>query len=140
MPGFTAGLLMDPAQRTAAVSVANASFGGTPGLPSTLLDILTANEPALPPEWTPEPSLEGADELLGAWFWGDLPLTLSVREGQLTLAAAHRTSRFVAEDHDRWRGLDRYFAGEALLVVRDGASISHLELATYRLTRSPYGH
>ena len=40
---------------------------------------------------------------------------------------------------DLWEGLDGYHTGEPLRVVRraDG-SVSHLDLATFRFTRTPY--
>jgi hypothetical protein len=46
----------------------------------------------------------------------------------------------VRETTDAWRCLDNYYAGELLQVVRhDDGTISHLDLITYRLTRTPYG-
>jgi hypothetical protein len=36
-------------------------------------------------------------------------------------------------------GLDGYYAGEPLRVVRDaGGAVSHLDLASFRFTRLPY--
>ena len=40
---------------------------------------------------------------------------------------------------DEWVGLDSYYAGEPLRVVRRGdGSVSHLDLASFRFTRTPY--
>ena len=40
---------------------------------------------------------------------------------------------------DEWLGLDSYYAGEPLRVVRRGdGSVSHLDLASFRFTRTPY--
>lgn len=142
MPGFIAGFLVDPAEGAAAVSFANAFTGRGAALAGMLLDALHAREPALPAAWSPEPEVAGADDLLGHWYWANTLWTLSVRAGRLTLNTGNpaRDSRFDPDGDDRWRGLDAYFAGEELRVVRDPAGeIAHLELATYELTRQPYG-
>ncbi len=141
MPGFLAGIEVDPAERSGAVALANATAGGTPSLPTTLLDTLRGAEPALPTAWSPEPELPGVDELLGPWFWGNTPYQLIVRGGVLRLSGDHsmRDSRFVPDGVDRWRGLDGYFTGEPLRVLRatDG-TVDRLDLATYSLRRAPY--
>ena len=50
-----------------------------------------------------------------------------------------RASRFRPEADGSWTGLDGYYAGETLRVVRrpDGTT-SHLDLNTFVLTRTPY--
>ena len=50
-----------------------------------------------------------------------------------------RGARFRPTGVDAWLGLDGYYAGEPLNVVRraDG-SVSHLDLASFRFTRTPY--
>jgi CubicO group peptidase (beta-lactamase class C family) len=141
MPGFVAALLVDPEQRTAAVTLANGTTGGVAPLASSLLDTLHRHEPTLPPAWEPEPRVDGADELLGPWFWGNTPFTVLVRNAMLTLDSASpgRRSRFVPGGEDSWRGLDAYFTGETLAVVRDSAGVpERLVLATYDLRRQPY--
>jgi hypothetical protein len=141
MPGFVAGISIDIAERTAAVALANATTGGAGQLPATLLDRLHASEPTLPDAWTPEPEVPGADELLGPWYWGNTAVSLLVRGGVLRLEAGSpsRNSRFVPDGADTWRGLDAYFTGEVLRVVRDASgSVALLELATYQLRREPY--
>jgi CubicO group peptidase (beta-lactamase class C family) len=141
MPGFVAGITVDLEERVAAVAVANATTGGTGQLPTILLDRLHDCEPALPAAWTPEPELPGADELLGPWFWGNTACTLRVRDGvlRLEMGSQLRDSRFVREGSDSWRGLDQYFTGEPLRVVRDGSgTVDHLDLASYLLRREPY--
>lgn len=141
MPGFLAGLIAEPAAGLAAVALSNGTVGGTPGLPAVLLDEVQVREPAPAPVWTPEPVVEGADELVGPWYWGNTAYVAAVRAGWLCLehTDAARSSRFEPVGVDSWRGLDGYFAGETLTVVRDetGAS-THLNLATYELTRGPY--
>ena len=141
MPGFLAGLAIDPQEGTAAIALSNGTTGGTPGLPYELLDVLAECEPRPAPVWAPEPDLAGTGELLGPWFWGNTPFTLVIRDGWLLLDSANpgRRSRFEPAGTDRWRGLDQYFTGETLQAVRDErGTIAHLELATYQLTRTPY--
>ncbi|HYJ67584.1 MAG TPA: serine hydrolase domain-containing protein [Nocardioidaceae bacterium] len=140
MPGFLACLAIDPDERIAAVTLSNGTRGGTPTLAHTLLDIVAEREPRLSGEWVPEPTIDGADELLGPWYWGNTPFTLVVRDGMLMLDAGRpaRSSRLEPVGHDEWRGRDAYFAGESLRVVRrEDGTISHLDLATYTLTRTP---
>jgi CubicO group peptidase (beta-lactamase class C family) len=142
MPGFLAGLVVDPDHDAAAITLSNGTRGETPGLAYTLADVLADYEPRLPDEWSPEPVVDGADELLGPWHWGNTPYTMVVRDGSLVLdnENAGRSTRLERVDADTWRGLDNYFTGELLRVIRlaDG-SIAHLDLATYTFTRTPYG-
>ncbi|MGH3454070.1 MAG: serine hydrolase domain-containing protein [Nocardioidaceae bacterium] len=142
MPGFLAGLVVDPEQDAAAITLSNGTRGETPGLAYTLADVLSEYEPLLPGEWSPEPVVDGADELLGPWHWGNTPYTMVIRDGRLVLDNENvgRRTRLERVDADTWQGLDNYFTGELLQVIRraDG-SIAHLDLATYTLTRTPYG-
>jgi hypothetical protein len=141
MPGFVAGITVDVEERAAAVALANATTGGAGQLPMTLLDTLHASEPMLPDAWTPEPEVPGADELLGPWYWGNTAVSLLIRGGVLRLEAGSpgRDCRFAPDGPDSWRGLDAYFTGEALRVVRAATgTVHHLELATYELRREPY--
>jgi hypothetical protein len=141
MPGFLAGLRVDPAQRAAAVALSNGTTGDTALLPGTLLDLLAEHEPALPATWRPEPVVPGADELVGEWYWGAVPVTVSVRQGMLVVDVGKggRSSRLVPAGADRWQGLDAYFAGETLTVSRDPAgAVDGLSLATYTFTRQAY--
>ena len=142
MPGFLAGFAVDPVRRTAGIALSNGTAGTTPLLALQLVDQLEELEPPLPAEWMPEPRVDGADELLGVWFWGNTPMTFAVRSGQLVIdhVNAARRTRMVREATDEWRCLDHYYAGELLKVLRhEDGSISHLDLVTYRLTRTPYG-
>lgn len=141
MPGFLAGLRVDPAQRAAAMALSNGTSGGTSRLPDVILDLLAELEPPLPSPWRPEPVVAGADELVGGWYWGTVPVTVLVRDGALVVDVGKggRASRLVPTGTDRWQGLDAYFAGEALTVHRDAAgAVEFLRLATYVLTRRPY--
>jgi hypothetical protein len=50
-----------------------------------------------------------------------------------------RPSRLRVDGPDRLVGLDGYYTGETLRVVRrDDGSVSHLDLATFVLTRVAY--
>jgi hypothetical protein len=49
------------------------------------------------------------------------------------------SSRFSPLAPDLYQGRDGYFAGEKLRVIREGDKIQHLNLATFILTRTPYG-
>ena len=128
MPGFLAGLVIDPENAAAAITLSNGTRGDTPSLAYTLIDVLAEHEPLLPEEWSPEPVVDGADELLGPWYWGNTPYTMVVRDGSLLLdnENAGRRTRLERVGADTWRGLDNYFTGEPLHVVRraDG-SIDH---------------
>ncbi|TCO51605.1 CubicO group peptidase (beta-lactamase class C family) [Kribbella antiqua] len=138
MPGFLAGLFVDRVRRIGAVTLGNATYGKVASLPPDLLRTLVAHEPVLPQEWVPEPTLDQGSELLGHWYWGNTPLTMSVSSGILQLTSG-LTSRFSPVAPDLYQGRDGYFAGEKLRVVRDGRAITHLNLATFVLTREPYG-
>ena len=141
MPGFLAGLRVDPHQRAAAIALANGTTGGAAELPNQLLDLLIEHEPPMPSPWRPEPVVEGADELVGDWYWGAVPTAIAVQDGILVVNVGKggRASRLTPTGSDTWRGLDAYFAGETLSVVRDGTGhVRSLRLATYQLTRRPY--
>ncbi|WP_432573881.1 serine hydrolase domain-containing protein [Kineococcus sp. SYSU DK005] len=143
MPGFVALLRVDVETSDAVVVLTNSTTG--PGdLGVRLLAAFTDAEPAPPRPWRPR--AVGADvlELVGPWYWGPTPLLLRAGpDGSLELTGMTgpaRSSRFAREaGAGAWRGLDEYYAGEVLRPVRgaDGA-VSHLDLASFRLTRIPY--
>ena len=65
----------------------------------------------------------------------------SLRQGRLVLGepGERRGSRFDPVGPDEWIGLDGYYTGEPLRVVRDAhGAVSHLDLASFRFTREPY--
>ncbi len=80
-------------------------------------------------------------ELVGTWHWGPSTVTATVVKEHLVLGepGSGRGARFRPVGTDEWVGLDSYYAGEPLRVVRraDG-SVSHLDLASFRFTRTPY--
>jgi hypothetical protein len=141
MPGFLAICLVDRGRRTGCVGLANATTGlGTADLARDLLEELEAGEPSLPPPWTPASSVpkELAD-LLGLWHWGNTPFVFTLEEGGVVARTSGVVKwRFALRD-GRVVGTGGYQAGEELHVVRrDDGSVSHLEAATFVLTRTPY--
>jgi hypothetical protein len=105
-----------------------------------LLDGLARLEPAPVEPWSAagDPRLL---DLVGPWHWGPAVEVAKVVGEHLVLGepGAGRGARFRAVGPDEWVGLDGYYAGEPLRVVRraDG-SVSHLDLASFRFTRTPY--
>lgn len=138
MPGFLAGLFVDRARRIGAVTLGNSTYGQVASLAPELIIMVADREPALAPEWLPEPQLEQGSELLGHWYWGNTPLTMVVSNGVLQLSGA-MSCRFTPLGPDLYQGRDGYFAGERLRVIRNGGAVDHLNLATFVLTRTPYG-
>ena len=145
MPGFLASVVVDPATTTGAVALANSTAGvGVSALTFDLIKLVDEYEPALPAEWVPQPSASpGLLALTGEWFWGPMPYVVRLLPGEwLELrptSGSSRASRFRPVAADSWVGLDGYYAGEALRLHRhpDGTP-SHLDLATFVFTRTPY--
>jgi CubicO group peptidase (beta-lactamase class C family) len=144
MPGFLAFSWADPAERTAVAVMANTTAGMGGDLGFDLLRIVAEHEPRIPEEWEPLKAAEEALlELSGPWYWGPSPYTLRLlADGWLDLeplGRGSRASRFRPAGDGAWTGLDGYYAGETLRVVRraDG-TVSHLDLATFVFTRTPY--
>jgi CubicO group peptidase (beta-lactamase class C family) len=141
MPGFLALLFADREQRAVACVATNAT-SGIDAVAADMLDLLVTAEPRLPAPWRPARVPHDVLDLLGPWYWGPAPLSLRWREGVLRieeLVGRTRASRFERNDDGTWTGLDGYYRGETLRAVRtpDGA-VSHLELATFVFTRTPY--
>ncbi|WP_406314462.1 beta-lactamase family protein [Streptosporangium sp. NBC_01639] len=144
MPGFLATVWADPADRVGVLFMTNATSGASRSLLTELLAILDEHEPRLPAEWQPAGVDTGLLELTGPWYWGPGAYTLRLLSGRdLSLSpidgGGARASRFVAQADGTWLGLEGYYAGETLRVVRraDG-SLSHLDLNTFVFTRTPY--
>lgn len=141
MPGFVATCFVDRARRTGAVALSNATSGmSAAGTAQRLLETLEAHEPSLPYPWEPNREVPaGLGELLGVWHWGATMHVFEL-EGQVLVVrkGGVEVFRFGLEG-ERVVGLTGYHAGEELTVVRspDGA-VSHLDLATFIFTRSPY--
>ncbi len=141
MPGFLAGLEVQLEGGDGVVSFANTTAGMKP-FGRDLLTLLDEREPLEPRPWHASGSSAQALELVGMWHWG--PLVTIVRatgEGQLVLGVPGegRRARFRTAGDGSWVGLDGYYAGEPLRVVRDPqGAVSHLDLASFRYSRLPY--
>jgi CubicO group peptidase (beta-lactamase class C family) len=138
MPGFLAGLFVDRVRRVGAVTLGNATYGRVASLAPDLIRIVNTYEPPITQEWVPEPPLAQGTDLLGHWYWGNTPLTISVSAGILQLTGG-LTTRLTALGPDLYEGRDGYLAGEKLHVIRTNNTIKQLTVATFVLTRTPYG-
>ena len=98
-------------------------------------------EPSLPEAWRPTSAVpDGLAEVLGPWHWGNTPFVLRLESSGLVLENEGETWCRFALGEDAIVGTTGYLAGETLHVVRrDDGSVSHLECATFVLTRTPYG-
>ncbi|GLW06881.1 serine hydrolase [Microtetraspora sp. NBRC 13810] len=141
MPGFLATVWADPDEGLGALFLANTTSGMSRTLLGDLLAIVAEREPRLPVEWVPVSADPELLALTGPWYWGPAPYVLRLlpeRGLSLTpLGGAGRSSRFVAQPDGTWLGLDGYYAGERLRVVRRDGAVS-LDLNTFVFTREPY--
>jgi CubicO group peptidase (beta-lactamase class C family) len=140
MPGFLAGVRVNIETRDGCVVFANTTAGlGT--VSTDLMALLADREPVPPKPWSADPDQASVLELTGEWYWGPSAFTMSAsRDGYLVLGepGAGRGCRFKPEAVG-WTGLDGYYSGETLIVVRDGSGrVSHLDLGSFRFTRTPY--
>lgn len=147
LPGFVACLWVSVEDGLAAVTLANATSGPLTALVAAdLVRIVAEAEPRLPEPWRPLPEAEVDQELLaltGPWYWGTYAYGLRIGAGRGVtlepLRGVGRRASFRALPEGGWIGLDGYYAGETLRVVRrpDG-SVSHLDLGSFVFTREPY--
>lgn len=144
MPGFVAGLFVEPAQDTGVVVLANATNGGSNDVAFEMLRIMREHEPFVGPAWKP---LEKVDDealaLTGTWYWGPSGLGLRLTaDGELVatgLGNPVRTGRFRRDADGEWIGREGYYAGEKLRAVRDAqGTVSSLDIGTFVFTRRPY--
>ena len=105
------------------------------------MDTLAEADPISPKPWSADAEQAASLDLVGEWYWGTTGHTLSLSpQGYLVLGTpgVRRGSRFRPVD-GAWVGLDGYHEGETLTVVRDPAGrVSHLDLGSFRFTRTPY--
>ncbi|MCD9143745.1 serine hydrolase domain-containing protein [Streptomyces albireticuli] len=145
MPGFVATLWVSPEEGLAAVVLANRTscFEVAPTA-TDLLNTVAEREPRFPAPWQPLAEVDPALlALTGPWYWGATGFALRLGTGRALelspLAGGGRASRFRPEEDGTWTGLDGYYAGETLKVVRtDEGAVSHLDLGTFVFTREPY--
>jgi CubicO group peptidase (beta-lactamase class C family) len=140
MPGFLAGLRVNIETGDGCVVFANAT-SGLRAFSTDLLALFAEREPIVPKPWSADSDQVSALELTGEWYWGTTAFTMSAgRDGYLVLGepGAGRGCRLKPAPGG-WTGLDGYYAGETLTVVRDGSDrVSHLDLGSFRLSRTPY--
>ncbi|MBM6399085.1 serine hydrolase domain-containing protein [Phycicoccus sonneratiae] len=141
MPGFLAGLRVRLDGGDGVVTLANTtSTTVMRGLADRLLGVLHDEEPAPVEPWVASGTADLL-ELVGTWHWGPSVTTARSVGEHLVLGepGTARGSRFARVGEDEWVGLDGYNTGEPLRVVRraDG-TVSHLDLASFRFTRTPY--
>jgi CubicO group peptidase (beta-lactamase class C family) len=140
MPGFLAGVRVNLETGDGCVVFANAT-SGLGELISDLMALLADREPITPGPWAADPDQASVLELTGDWFWGTVEFTMSAgRGGYLVLGepGAGRGCR-LKPVAGGWTGLDGYYSGETLTVVRDGQGrVSHLDVGSFRFSRIPY--
>jgi CubicO group peptidase (beta-lactamase class C family) len=140
MPGFLAGLRVNIETGDGCVVFANAT-SGMGALSADLMALLADREPITPKPWSADSDQASALELTGDWYWGTVEFTMAAsRDGYLKLGepGAGRGCR-LKPAAGGWTGLDGYYAGETLTVLRDGSDrVSHLDLGSFRFSRTPY--
>jgi CubicO group peptidase (beta-lactamase class C family) len=142
MPGFCCGVQVDPASGVGAVVLTNGAYG-LDDLTSRLVHTVLDQEPPLAPEWLPTGSVvDDVRAVTGLWYWGQAPSLLRVHGDGIELCPVGgpgRTLVFRRVGTDTFVGTSGYHTGETLRVVRDAdGAVSHLEVATFVYTRTPY--
>jgi hypothetical protein len=142
MPGFTCGVQVDPDSRVGAVVLTNGGYG-LDDLTSRAVHTVLDAEPPPADEWSP--NVDVADDLrglVGLWYWGQAPTLLRVEDDGFSLGPVGGPGRAMAFRRvagDVFVGTRGYLAGERLQVVRsDDGAVSHIEVATFVYTRTPY--
>lgn len=143
MPGFLAIVRVDAETGDGVVIMTNSTASMGYDLAPDLAAILSEEEPRMPDEWRPSAVPAEALEIVGPWYWGPTPVVVrALRDGWLDLrglVGPARSSRFRPEPDGTWVGLDGYYAGERLRIVRDADGVARqLDLASFCLTRTPY--
>lgn len=145
MPGFLAAVWISVEERLGGIALTNTTSGVPIGVVAgDLIRLVATHEPPLPPEWRPAASVD--EELLaltGLWYWGTNVFGLHLLGDHgfelRPMGGSARASRFRAQPDGTWIGLDNYFAGERLGIVRSAAgAVTHLDLGTFVFTRTPY--
>jgi CubicO group peptidase (beta-lactamase class C family) len=145
LPGFLATVTISVEDDAAAVVLANCTSGPPVAtVAADLVRIVAESEPRIPAPWTPLRQTDPAVlELAGQWYWGTYAFALRFMSDGLAslepLSGNGRRSRFRPNGDGSWTGLEGYYAGELLRVVRrsDGR-IGHLDVGSFVFTRQPY--
>ncbi|HEX6056152.1 MAG TPA: serine hydrolase domain-containing protein, partial [Intrasporangium sp.] len=140
MPGFLAGLRVDLESGDGLVAFTNSTAGPFGPQVAPLLSEFMEREPKAAEPWhaAGDPAVL---ELVGMWHWGPAVTVAKVVDEHLVLGepGEGRGARFERVGPDEWRGLDGYYTGEPLRIIRRGdGTVSHLDLASFRFTRTPY--
>jgi CubicO group peptidase (beta-lactamase class C family) len=135
MPGFRAGIFVDPERRDGVVALSNATTGlAYDALPANFLGKRGGGR-ALPP-WVPTQRVpDEVSPVLGVWFWGHSALELRWQNERLEmreLNSAQVSDAFELRE-GRLVGVSGYHYGETLHVRP-----THLECSTFVYTREPY--
>jgi hypothetical protein len=144
MPGFLAILRMEQQTDDGVIIMTNATSGLDASLEVDLIAILREHEERPVVAWKAAGGGAPAQllELTGTWYWGTIEMAVSLtRDGRFDLRAVRfgPESFFVPAEDGTFVGQHGYFAGETLCVVRrDDKTLSHLEVGSFVLTRTPY--
>ncbi|MFF9285317.1 serine hydrolase domain-containing protein [Streptomyces griseosporeus] len=145
VPGFLAGLIIGVEDDVAAVVLTNCTSGCPVfTVAADLVRIVADAEPRIPEPWRPLRDVDPATlELAGPWYWGTNGFALRLTaDGLLSLeplSGTGRRTRLRPNGDGTWTGLEGYFAGELLRVVRrEDGTVDHLDLGTFVFTREPY--
>ena len=144
MPGHWSLLLVDQVAKDVVVALANSTYQGLrPEFFNGLLSLLASEQPRPREPFRAVGLGQGEDqELLGTWYWGPVEFHLNLRpDGHLELKGARpgRDCTFRPDRDGTYVGESGYFDGERLVPFRRaGEAVSHLDIATFVFTRSPY--
>jgi CubicO group peptidase (beta-lactamase class C family) len=143
MPGFLAGLFVDPITRVGGVLLTNATTGFDPESVVSQLQGLAATEAEAGSTADADdgdvPDGAAAHELEGTWYWGNTAMQLEATIDGFVLVEKSTRRGFRTEHVDVYRGTTGYWAGERLNVHRRGdGAVTYLEVVTFILTRTPY--
>lgn len=142
MPGHWAMLLVDQSSKDVLVALANSTYQGSRReLYDDLFGLLASRHRQAP--FVPGgPDDDATQALLGTWYWGPVELRVGLAlDGDLELrgVAPGRDCDFAAAGDGTFVGRFGYFAGERLVPVRGAeGSVTHLDIASFVLTRTPY--
>ena len=147
MPGFLCALWVSVEDDVGAVALANTTTGlPIGGLTADLVGIVADREPRIPAPWRPLADVDAvaarADRALVLGTRGFRPQARGRSPpGELGALSGKgsRDSRFRPAEDGTWIGLNGYFAGETLRLVRDDEGrLSHLDIGSFVFTREPY--
>ena len=145
MPGFWAMVVVDQRSKDVVLAFANSTYSGLrPAFIEELLGVL-ASQARPPAPFTTSAGAAGSPglELVGTWYWGPVEYRMNLGpDRRLELrgqVSQGRDCDFRPNDDSSYVGQWGYFIGERLEVHRRGdGSVSHLDIASFVFTRTPY--